>query len=422
MTKLLVPLAIATMAMLMTSCTNPAPHAQSKGQGGPATFGEDIAFLRQHVKVHVLKSASSDAQVAVVPEWQGRVMTSSAGGAAGFSCGWLNYELIAKGIQPESQRSGLEKHIYVFGGEERIWFGPEGGQFALFFSPGDKNYTFEDWKTPALMDTEPFAVKSSSASQIVFEKSATLVNKAGTKFNLRLEREVKILEKTSITESFKVTVPDQVRAVGYQTRNVLANTGTQPWTEEGGLISVWLLGMLKHGPGVTIVIPLAKGGEPAVNSDYFGPVENDRLRVVRDTVFFKGDGQYRSKIGIPPNRAKGVCGSYDAARGILTVLRYNQPEDAASKPYVRSQWKDHERPYAGDVINAYNDGAPEPGAKPLGPFYELESSSPSLPLQPGQSITHIQTTVHFEGTPEQLDPICRAALGVSIAEITAAFR
>ena len=74
------------------------------------------------------------------------------------------------------------------------------------------------------------------------------------------------------------------------------------------------------------------------------------------------------------------------------------------------------------MINAYNDGAPEPGAKPLGPFYEVESSSPSLPLQPGQSITHIQSTVHFEGTAEQLDPISRAALGVSIAEITAAFR
>ncbi len=408
--------------MLLNACKNPAPGPESKGPGAHATFGQDLAFLSQHVNVYVLKSGSSGGEIAVVPEWQGRVMTSSTRGLAGFSHGWLNYELIKKGVQPESQRTGLEKHIHVFGGEERIWFGPEGGQYALFFPPGVKAYTFEDWKTPAFMDTEPFAVKASSPSRIVFEKSGTLTNKAGTKLHLHLEREVQILEKDSIAQLLNIAIPDQVRLVGYQSRNIVSNTGNQPWTEESGLLSIWLLGMLKHGPGVTMVIPLAKGGEPAVNSDYFAPLDKDRLRVSGDTVFFKGDGQYRSKIGIPPNRSKGIFGSYDAERGILTVLHYNQPEDPAHQPYVRSQWKDHDRPYAGDVINAYNDGAPEPGASPLGPFYELESSSPSLPLQPGQSITHIQSTVHFEGTPEQLDPISRATLGVSIEEISEAFR
>ena len=417
----LIPLALA-LPILMTSCKKTAPPPAANSPEGRATFGQDLALLRQQVQVHVLKSASSDAEVAVVPAWQGRVMTSTAGGDGGFSHGWMNYELIKKGIQPESQRSGLEKHIYVFGGEERMWFGPEGGQYALFFPPGVKDYTFDDWKTPALMDTEAFAVTTATPSRIVLEKTATLTNKAGTKLDLRLEREVRILDKEAIAQAFKTAIPERVRLVGYQSRNVVTNTGSQPWTEERGLISIWLLGMLKHGPGVTIVIPLAKGDGPAVNADYFGPLQNDRLRVVGDTVFFKADGQYRSKIGIPPARARGVCGSYDAVRGILTVLRYNQPEDAASQPYVRSQWKDHEHPYSGDVINAYNDGAPEPGAKPLGPFYELESSSPSLPLQPGQSITHIQTTVHFEGTPEQLDSISREMLGASIAEITTAFQ
>ena len=421
MTRYLLPVAIA-ITILVPACRNPGPRPESTVPGASATFGEDLAFLRQHLKVHVLQSASSDAQIAIVPEWQGRVMTSSARGPAGLSYGWMNYGLIRQGIQPESRRSGLEKHIYVFGGEERIWFGPEGGQYALFFAPDAKAYTFENWKTPAVMDTEPFAVKASSSSRILFDKSATLVNHAGAKFHLRLEREVRVLEKEAVARSLKVSIPEPVRLVGYQSRNVVFNTGTQPWTEEGGLISVWMLGMLKHGPGVTIVIPLATGNEPAVNADYFGSLENDRLRVSHDTVFFKGDGQYRSKIGIPPDRAKGVFGSYDAVRGVLTVLWYNQPENAGRQPYVRSQWKDNEHPYAGDVINAYNDGAPEPGAKPLGPFYELESSSPSLPLLPGQSITHIQSTVHFEGTTEQLDPISRAAFGVSIEQIIAAFR
>ena len=49
MTKHLVPLAIATVAMLMTSCTNPAPRSQSIGQGGPARFGADeLESVFQH--------------------------------------------------------------------------------------------------------------------------------------------------------------------------------------------------------------------------------------------------------------------------------------------------------------------------------------------------------------------------------------
>ena len=51
----------------------------------------------------------------------------------------------------------LAKHIHVFGGEERLWFGPEGGPFALFFPPKVEQ-TFANWKTPAAIDTEPFEV------------------------------------------------------------------------------------------------------------------------------------------------------------------------------------------------------------------------------------------------------------------------
>ena len=37
------------------------------------------------------------------------------------------------GVLPESKRKGtLQEHIHVFGGEERFWMGPEGGQYALF--------------------------------------------------------------------------------------------------------------------------------------------------------------------------------------------------------------------------------------------------------------------------------------------------
>lgn len=61
--------------------------------------------------------------------------------------------------------------------------------------------------------------------------------------------------------------------------------------------------------------------------------------------------------------------------------------------------------------------APAPGEPPLGPFYELETSSPGAELAPGASLTHKQVTVHFAGQPGQLDPLAKAKLGVGIREI-----
>ena len=60
----------------------------------------------------------------------------------------------------------------------------------------------------------------------------------------------------------------------------------------------------------------------------------------------------------------------------LTLVRYSQPGEEV-RDYVNSMWEHQEHPYGGDVINSYNDGPPSPGAKPLGPFFELETSSPA---------------------------------------------
>src|SRR5436190_22147412 len=52
-------------------------------------FASDLAFLRQHTAVVVLRDASSDAQVVVAPGYQGRVMTSTTGGPDAPSFGWI---------------------------------------------------------------------------------------------------------------------------------------------------------------------------------------------------------------------------------------------------------------------------------------------------------------------------------------------
>jgi hypothetical protein len=73
------------------------------------------------------------------------------------------------------------------------------------------------------------------------------------------------------------------------------------------------------------------------------------------------------------------------------------------------------------VINSYNDGPPAPGKPPLGPFYELETSSPALDLSPGQRYTHVHRTFHLVGPEADLEPITRALFKISLAELTSAF-
>ncbi len=378
-------------------------------------FGEDARFLSAHQQTIVLGELAGGPRVAIVPAYQGRVMTSSATGDEGNSYGWINYALIESGEK--------QPQIHVFGGEERFWLGPEGGQFSIFFDRG-ATFDFSQWRTPPVIDTVPFAVVQKSSQSASFRHEAQLENYSGTRFEFRIERDVELLSEDAIRGALNLG-NGSITAVAYRTTNRLTNIGKETWSKPSGLLSIWMLGMYKHGPETTVVIPFRQGDEATlgkiVNDDYFGKVPAERLRIGEGVLFFAADGQFRSKIGLNPQRSTPLCGSYDAARRVLTVVQYNQPA-AAETDYVNSKWELQKQPYAGDVINAYNDGPAEADAEPLGPFYELETSSPALPLPSGASGTHIQTTFHFEGDLKQLDTIAQKTLGVSLAQIEAGLR
>jgi len=376
------------------------------------TFTEDVAFLQKVTKAVVLESG--DARIVVVPEYQGRVMTSTVGGKDDLSFGWLNYDLIQKGIDKTKK-----EHIYPFGGEDRFWLGPEGGQYAVFFKPGTK-FVFDDWYTPALIDTEPFELGRQTADRAVFTRDFELQNYSGTKFKGSIQRTIRVLDSAGMERALGMAVPAGVRAVGYTSRNELKNTGEEAWKKETGLLSIWILGMYKPSAKTTVAIPFKSGPEselgPKVNDAYFGKVPAEKLVVKDDILFFSGDGTTRSKIGISPKRSKAIAGSYDAARKVLTLVSYREPRGEVAG-YVNSMWEQQKDPYGGDVLNSYNDGPAKPGAKPLGPFYELETSSPAAALQPGESIRHTQRTFHFQGDEAALDAIAVPLLGVKVSEI-----
>jgi len=378
------------------------------------TFGEDVEFLKKYTDVVVLGDLSAAGTIAVVPAYQGRVMTSSAAGEDGLSFGWINKELIASGkILPQ---------INVYGGEDRFWMGPEGGQFAIFFDKGVA-FDFEHWQTPAVIDTEPFEMISRTSDTAAFSRKAKLKNWTGTEFEIKIDRVVRVLSKKDAEGKLGFDLPQAVKLVVYESENKLANTGQADWKKQTGLLSIWILSMFNPSPETTIVIPFKAGSEdelgPIVNDAYFGKVPGDRLVVKENVLFFKGDGQSRGKIGISPKRAEDVFGSYDAANKVLTLVQYTRPEGAVD--YVNSMWEYQSRPFDGDVVNSYNDGPPAPGKKALGPFYELETSSPAVELKAGESISHVHRVFHLVGSESELDRIAQATLQVSLDEIKEAF-
>ncbi len=238
------------------------------------TFDDDVAFLRRHVEVVVL--GDGEARVAVVPAWQGRVMTSTVGGPSAPSHGWTNDELVASGA--------LRPHINAFGGEDRLWLGPEGGQFSIFFRKGDP-FDLEHWQTPPLVDTEPWPVVERSARLVAFRHAGRLANHSGTALDVRIDRTVRLLDAEAAALRLGGPVPAGVRWVAFESENRLTNTGKRAWTKEKGLLSLWVLGMFKPSPGTTVVVPYREGPEselgPVVNDAYFGKVPADRL-VARD--------------------------------------------------------------------------------------------------------------------------------------------
>lgn len=369
-------------------------------------YGYNRDFLSRHVKVIELKDGNS--AIALVPEWQGRIMTSTAAGEEGFSFGWINHDLIASGKKVP--------HFNPFGGEERLWLGPEGGQFSIYFKQGEE-FIYNNWQVPDWLDTMPFEVVNQTDTSVLFALDAETSNYTGTNLKFRLEREVTLLKPDLIRNQLGLDLTG-LNSVGYRSENKIINKGENAWVKETGLLSIWMLGMFNPSPSVVVVIPINPGDEkvmgPPVNDNYFGKIPADRLKVTDNHIFFRADGKSRGKIGISPKRTGEIMGSYDAANNILTILVCRLPE--GNYDYVNSAWQIQENPYSGDALNSYNDGPLEDGSQ-MGPFYELESSSPAAALKPGEELEHVQFTLHITGDRELLNDVSLKALGVSLEEI-----
>src|SRR6202000_243813 len=195
--------------------------------------------------------------------YQGKVFTSTADGDTGKSFGWINYKAFSGPVDP---------HMNGYGGEDRLWLGPGGGKFALFFKQGDK-MEFANWHTPAAFDHESWTVVSKDDKQVSLVKSMSLTNYKGTQLNIKLARNISLLTQADIEKALNIHLDKAVQSVGIKTNNSITNAGTQAWTTETGAPCLWNLDMFTPSSKVVIVIPYHDNINGKVaTTDYFGQI------------------------------------------------------------------------------------------------------------------------------------------------------
>jgi len=400
----------AASTLLLGACGANNSKKQDMDSFEKGTFGYDLNFLNRYDSVIVLSDKSGQAKVIVSPKYQAKVFTSTAEGNEGGSFGWINYGAFDK----------LTPHMNAYGGENRLWLGPEGGPFSIYFAPGAEQ-VYDNWQTAAEIDSEAWQLMQSNENVAVMRKEMALTNYKGSQFLLVSERIITLLSLDEISSKLNVEIPASVKTVGYTTANSITNTGDNEWTKETGTIGIWILDMFTPSPSAVTVVPYVTGCESELGkvatTDYFGDIPPQWLQIDEKAIYLKVDGKHRAKLGVAPKRAKPIAGNYDPDAKVLTITVFDVAKEAL---YLNQEWRLDADPLKGDAVNAYNDGPLEDGSQ-MGPFYEIESTSPAAFLKPGESMRHTHDVYHFVGSEAELTLLSQALLGVSIDEISKKF-
>jgi hypothetical protein len=377
------------------------------------TFGYDLQYLTKTDSPIVLTSNDKQAQIIVSAKYQAKVFTSTAEGAEGKSLGFLNYKVF--------ESNEINEHMNGYGGENRLWIGPEGGSFSVFFKPGVEQ-VYDNWFTPPPIDREPWDIVEQQTKSVALEKEMDVDNYLGSRLHLKVYRKVQLLEPADMQSALGIVPNGKVKTVAYTTENTLTNLNDFAWTRETGTICIWMLDMFNTAPGALTFVPYVIGDEKELGviatSNYYGEIPADRYKE-RDNglVFLKTDGKYRSKIGLNVKRTQSIAANYDPASKHLTIATFDKDPNAV---YLNQEWNPDKDPMIGDVLNAYNDGPLDDGSI-MGPFLELESDSPAALLAPNETLRHHHNVFHFVGEDTDLSAITEALFGISIQELKTIF-
>lgn len=348
-----------------------------------------LTIIKASTDVIELTSNKGQSRLIISPYHQGKVIASTHQGLNGGYNGWINI-------------SKLEENTGI-GGEERLWLGPLGGQFSFYYQQIEP-ISDDNWEVPEPIDTESYQILETGEDFVRMHKTMQLTNFVGTSFNLEIDRTIKLLNKKNIQEHLNILIDDNANFVAFQTENSLTNKDTIAWKKETGLVGLWSAGMYQGTDDTVVIIPLKSEAKLKDIYQYMGTLDSTKLQLKNNILLYKGDGKYRSKIGVPPQLAPDIYGCYSKSKNRLTIVQYKKEKDSLySNSFVSVQ----DEPYKGEAIPIYNNSAD---------FFELESNAPLKVLQPNETTSHWHRVYHFSHDNVALNKISLKLLGVELKD------
>ena len=167
----------------------------------------------------------------------------------------------------------LERGEWNVGGH-RIWISPERN----FFYKDPEN--FDGWFCPEELDPGSYKIVEDEEDKVILDGEISVYdNVLKTSLEASVRREIRLVEAGR--KELKLRIREGI--VGKYSARV------HPWVLTQVPIS--------YGGVGTVLVSVKRNAEPI---HYFGEIPKNRLRILRDHVAFKIDGNFVSKLGVRP--------------------------------------------------------------------------------------------------------------------------
>ncbi|MGL6225001.1 MAG: DUF6786 family protein [Thermoguttaceae bacterium] len=347
------------------------------------SYSNALHFLQSKTTVCELINQFG-ARIAVCPDWNARVMTSSCNGLNGESLGYINVPAIESGSDFQNQ----------FGGENQLLF-----PYFPDFSDYPK-YTIHEG---------PFEIINKQSS---FHLTLSRVV-ANEHQNTCWLRKLTLLDADLLADSFSDEVLDvlshpETSHVSYSSQNTLLNQGTQFAQNKNfkNLLFPQIKSSLNATPFSVVLLPVREGIDdllgPAMHVESFAPLPRRRLLWTKPIALFRADGVLDAQLTVSRRRTLYFCGAIDMRAGILTILQFSEESS------------ENDLADCDPAIRVINHG--HKSNRDL-PFYDICIAATSEELKTGESTTLFHTTTHIITDREKLAFLTQKIFGVRFADL-----
>lgn len=291
-----------------------------------------------------------DSELVELPSGNGRILISNALQGRIFAA--FGNEIIHR-FDYELALNPSQDDFNNIGGNS-LWAAPEGGKYALFYTPDGQ------WRIQDAFNKVKTHTTAQNSNSVAIAKSIEICNRIGAAINLNYSRTVTALDSSQLP----VCGPE-IQCLGYKCHEKLTPVGKV--SKDDMLLACWSLEQFPGAEGIIAFGLCQENAEGCINDDFYGSTAS-RINYNGKSFTFKLGGEKRLQIGVKTKSKPVLIGALDGQRGILVIRKSPlQPENAL---YFNTADNDQPAgPYsASDMFSVFN------GSNELN-FHELECIS-----------------------------------------------